>query len=323
MKLSVNLTLIIFLMIFTISSVVQSREPSRRNKKEAFITSSGRSASNPNNEFEGITGIREGKDGKIELDFDFNCNVLSCKQTLHDTNGLASIVAVVSELEREYACKKSGVNIKDMNWNLVIKPFLKERAKLLRDFCHEEVSKHPPFAAVTSLHAKPMNIMKHCGDIVGNIQKFLDNPDTSNFCGEKKTENPPPPPPTRLHCLLPLSPLRNMLYNSPYHPYPVFYRPHPEGFNAQIGYISSGDSRIAMHHTNLRLLIDRRGSSLDSRRISRLDSRRISREGSELCRGVKSGRLAELLRGRKPAIPSKPIPIEQNSQPSKVHRGVR
>ena len=112
MKLSVNLTLIIFLMIFTISQVTQAQSPPVINGP-----------------VEGLTGVKTGTNGNMELEFTFKCDNNSsrdfrkltsaiinpdsnrqgsseyCKSTLTDDDGLGSVAAITSELRREIECR--------------------------------------------------------------------------------------------------------------------------------------------------------------------------------------------------------------------------
>ena len=270
----IHLSLIIFLVTFITSQTVQSRDL-KRNNNRAIVTSPGHSTSDQSNQVEGITSVKTGTSGNMELNFDFDCDSINCRTTLKDDDGLASIIAVISEIRREAKCDPSN-NIKPQDWN-VIKSFLEERAEHLKNYCREKICQNPDTELSIGRGLYSTNIMEHCGHIASIINPFLKHVDPST----PSPINIPKGTHESLH-------ISNSLYNSiedvgEYHIYRVSPRPNPQKFVSGENVISTRDTHIAEHHSKIH-----------------------SMEGvkSNLCHGVWQGRLANLLRG---PLPSRPI----------------
>ena len=300
MRLLISLSSIMFLIIFTISQVVQSREQSARNKNRAFITFSGHSTPS---EVEGITSIRQSADGRVELDFDFNCSATNCKSTLYDNDGFASIVTVLSEIQRESICDRSSVMNRN-DWNIV-KSFLKRRLEHFKNYCQQEVCKNPDLELSSQETRLPVTVMEHCGRVASKINPFLKNIDSYNYNPVNGFKYDAPHELTLLHELV--------NQTAGFHIYRVSPRPNPQDFIhgeniVNINNSSNIDTRIAKYHRDL------------------LYSG-ISRQSS-LCDGVRQGRFVKLLQLAplplpskpgpvgplmpKPPLPSRPLPIQQS-----------
>ena len=182
MRLSINLFLVIFLAIFTISQVTQAQRPPVINKP-----------------IEGLTDVKTGTNGNMELEFTFKCdnsfstkelnNIVNpdsgrqdsseyCKSTLIDDDGLGSVTAVVSELRREIECQD---HLSQADWN-VIRSFLSERAEHLRSYCYKTICNSQPnsrFSGEGGLGSRTDNltadvtVMANCGRIATGIERFL------------------------------------------------------------------------------------------------------------------------------------------------------
>ena len=269
----IYLFLIIFSITFITSQPAQSRNL-KRNNNRAFVTSSGNSTSDRSHQVEGITGVKTGKKGNMELNFDFDCDSINCRTTLYDDDGLASIIAVISEIRREARCDPSNT-IRQQDWD-VIKSFLRERAEHLKNYCREKICQNPDTELSIGKGLYPTNIMEHCGHVVSIINPFLKHVDPST-----------PSPiniPRGTHESLHLS---DSLYNSmedvgEYHIYRVSPRPNPQNFVSGENVISTRETHIAEHHSKIHS---------------------IKNTKSNLCHGVWQGRLANLLG----PLPSRPI----------------
>ena len=100
------------------------------------------------------------------------------RQTLVDDDGLASIVAVLSEIKREYHCGDRGVT--DVNDEVPdgdkIRDFIENRIFDLQDFCKESVCNNDPLATlqVYGSDAPKVYLMEHCGELVRESEEIID-----------------------------------------------------------------------------------------------------------------------------------------------------
>ena len=310
MKLSTHFYLMIFPVVLIASQVAQAQ-----------VRPLPPSASRP---VEGITGVRTGTNGNIELEFTFQCDNNSsqlfrkgatvitpgansqnspennyCKSTLTDDDGLASIVAVITEVQREIKCHDAP---SPAEWN-IIKAFLKERAEHLRRYCHEVICNNQPNSEfrepggsdrTTSRYDTRYEmygtVMANCGKMALGIEKFLTLSDHPRI-REKKGPFLNSGALTFNEVFEPLQKLiiSGEMYQPPgrFHHYNVTH--HSNGITRKESVWSphSNATTIAKHHSRVRYIRDRTESS---------------------CNGVHRGRLADLLRRQRTPQPVPKLP---------------
>ena len=128
----------------------------------------------------GLTGIeKEGNNTRLHFVFCNPDQPSECRrQTLIDNDGLASIVAVLSEIKREYHCGDQGVtntNDEVPRWNQ-IRGFIEDRIFDLQDFCKDSICNNDPLATrqVYGSDEPEVYLMEHCGEAVRESEEIID-----------------------------------------------------------------------------------------------------------------------------------------------------
>ena len=330
MKFFIHLSLMTFLVVFTIGEFAQSqvrprppdgwRYPDDNRRPDRELPPIGTAPLPPigtvpppsiprhpsTERIKGITGVRTGTDGNIELDFRFPCNNILrnkmrmrmteepsdnrppqsnyCPSTLIDDDGMASIVAVLSEMRREAQCDNQ--NISSSDWR-VIRSFLEERANRLKNYCQEAICKRDnngnlnPNSLFGGIGGAPnVNVMVECGRTVASIERFLSS-----------HGNPYP----QAHQLLKLFHDEGQSNSHPserYHIYNTIHNGRQDNnvFDSVLTRKNDNRTPIANHHSGIK------GNTNTKNYFTKnYFSQRISRD---LCQGVRQGRLADLLRQR-------------------------
>ena len=230
----------------------------------------------------GLTGIeRDGDNVKLHFVFCDSDQSSECRrQTLTGDDGLASIVAVLSEIKREYHCGDQGVtNVDDEvpDWDQ-IKGFIEDRILALQDFCKESICNNDPLASlqVYGSDAPEVYLMEHCGELVRESKEIIEELDSKNRVTYKDLES-----------------LVGLLDKARYHLYTVSGKSTGESVIASIGNNRPNVGSIAQHHRSIRLLrrVDEKNRQI--RYFTGGERRRPYHYPG--CEGVRSGRVAELI----------------------------
>ena len=350
MRLSINLSLMIFLGVFTISELAQSqrrpnegsRWPDSDRPRPSWPQIPGEGGRWPDQSggqgntrpvpmpqlpipqpphrpsptvaLEGITGVRTGADGNIELDFRFACNnnqarrqkttviivpggqprppspprINYCPSTLIDDDGLGSVVAVLSEMRREAQCDHRNISAAD--WR-VIRSFLEERVEHLKTYCHRVICNNGPNHAFRGQGGAPdINIMEDCGRTTAHIEQFLRRNNGSAY--------------SQVAPLLQLFHEGQGQYRFPperYHSYATIHNGRQSNtLDSVLTRKNDNRTPIANHHSKIK----------DDTNVTTYFRTTYGLEGvlEGLCHGVRQGRLADLLRQRRQPRPFPPTP---------------
>lgn len=228
----------------------------------------------------GMTGIeRDGNNLKLHFVF-CNSDEQECRQTLVDDDGLASVVAVLSELKREYHCGQGVTNLDDEvpNWNQ-ISVFLADHISRLQDSCQEAICESgDPLASLQLYGASQPDavyLIDHCGQLIRESEEFLKENGSKNRVTYRDLEK-----------------LAGLLNKAAYSLYTVSGKDTAESVIAPSRYgQSSAIGRIAQHHR--RIHSDRVIEDDQIRYFTGGRRRRSYNHPS--CRGVRSGRIAQLI----------------------------
>ena len=228
----------------------------------------------------GLSGIeRDGDNVKLNFVFCTPAQSECQRQTLTDDDGLASIVAVLSELKREYICSGEGVTNADdevPHWDQ-ISNFIEDRIIQLQDYCHESVCRSDS-RAILEVHGtdKPdVYLMEYCGEVIRESEKAFE----TLFSNNKPTYRD-------------LNSLTSLLDKAPYNLYDVSGQRTAKSIIGELGQNSVVVGPIAEHHRSVQIF-GARGSRyqyfVDGIRRENYNS------GGRSCGEAKSGRLAGLI----------------------------
>ena len=186
----------------------------------------------------GVRGIE--KDGdNIKLHFVFcNSDEPECRQTLTDDDGLASIIAVLSELKREYGCGEGITNVDDEvpNWDQILS-FIEDRISRLQDSCHDAVcNANDPLSSLQlyGTNEPEIYLIDHCAQLIKKSEEYLQGFYSKDRVTYRDLEK-----------------LAGLLDKAPYNLYTVSGKSTAESAIASIHSGQSAIGQIARHHRTI------------------------------------------------------------------------
>ena len=233
----------------------------------------------------GLTGIERNGDN-IQLHFIFcNPNQPDCsRQTLTDNDGLASIVAVLSEIKREYHCGSTGVtNERDAvpHWNQ-IKGFIEDQLIRSQDYCNQEICRiNDPVMTIhnvwESASRQPkIYLMEHCGQLIRQSEEIIEEFDSNSRVTYQDLEE-----------------LARLLDKATYSLYTVNGGSISKPVIVPLSASSDNIGEIARHHRKIQSLRIFDEKNRERRYFTGGDDKRPYHYPG--CEGVRSGRVGELI----------------------------
>ncbi len=236
----------------------------------------------------GLSGIERDGDN-VKLNFVFcNHGQTECeRQTLTDDDGVASIVAVLSELKREYICSGEGVTNADdeVPHGDQILGFIEDRIIHLQDYCQEAVCRSGDSRAILKLYGTDepdIYLMEYCGEAVRESEDALEKLYSKNKLTYRDLDS-----------------LASLLDKAPYNSYIVSGQSTLKPVIAALGQRSAVVGPIAEHYRSVQIF-----GFKGSRYQYFADGLRKVSHRHRFCKGVSSGRLAGLISNNNSRPPS-------------------